>query len=354
MLRRYVVGASSEEERRRVEAWGLESAERRRYLHALLQLRGRTPHGRAEEGVAAWARVAAQLERPDHRETERFVAPWEAPAMAVRTRRSGPPRVLLGAFGVRRRIWPLPLTAAAVLLIGGIGFRLVGEGARPAPGVPAATMRRVATTRGQRAEISLDDGTRVVLGVDSRLEFPSDFETGRRDVYLNGTAYFHVMHNAAKPFTVHTANAVTRDVGTQFVVRAYPGDRQTEVVVSDGSVAMGPRHESPDAETVLTRDERGVVTTGAPGITVSRVDPAEYTGWMRGQLMFADTPLSEVVRELGRWYDTDVTIGDASLERLPFSASFTAESFREVVRTLTTVLPVRAVRRGIGVVLYRR
>jgi ferric-dicitrate binding protein FerR (iron transport regulator) len=215
-------------------------------------------------------------------------------------------------------------------------------------------MRRVATTRGQRAEISLDDGTRVVLGVDSRLEFPSDFETGRRDVYLNGTAYFHVMHNAAKPFTVHTANAVTRDVGTQFVVRAYPGDRQTEVVVSDGSVAMGPRHESPDAETVLTRDERGVVTTGAPGITVSRVDPAEYTGWMRGQLMFADTPLSEVVRELGRWYDTDVTIGDASLERLPFSASFTAESFREVVRTLTTVLPVRAVRRGIGVVLYRR
>jgi ferric-dicitrate binding protein FerR (iron transport regulator) len=248
----------------------------------------------------------------------------------------------------------MPLAVAATLAIAAAGLRMVEVSPDAGPAVAPPTMRRVTTTRGQRAEIGLDDGTRVVLGVDSRLEFPSDFGATRRDVYLDGTAYFHVVHDPQRPFAVHTVNAVTRDVGTQFVVRAYPGDLRTEVVVTEGSVAIGAPQSAGEHDTVLTRDERGVLTTGKAGVTVSAVDPAAYTAWMQGELVFRDAPLTAVLRELRRWYETDVELGDASLAALPMSAAFTAESFREAMATLTTVLPVRAVREGKKVVLYRK
>lgn len=220
---------------------------------------------------------------------------------------------------------------------------------------PAASrpMRVVATSRGQRAQIQLDDGTQVILGVDSRIRIGRDFGVKTRDVYLDGAAYFHVAHADATPFEVHTANAVTRDVGTRFVVRAYPEDNRTAVVVTEGSVALQSTNGA-ERPTLLTRDDLGVLIAGQSAASVSVVDPARYTAWMRGQLVFRDTPLQGVVRELDRWYDADVELGDSSLVNVPLSASFEVESLAEAIATITTVLPLRAERRGRVVRLYRR
>lgn len=354
VLRRYVLGLSPEDERRRVTAWAAERAERRRYLDAMRELRARVPEQGAEDRAAAWARIAARLERPAGHDSVPYSAPWDAAAVRVRVNRGSRPRILVGAFAPRSSRWAIPLAVCAALLIAATGLRMMNLAGQPEPADAVTTMRRVATTRGQRAEIRLDDGTQVTLGVESRLEFPSDFGTRARDVYLNGTADFHVVHDTTKPFTVHTTNAVTRDVGTRFVVRAYPTDGSTEVVVSEGSVALGTPGAAGGHDAVLTKDQLGLLAAGASTVAVRHVDPSTYTAWMEGRLVFHDAPLSAVVVELGRWYATPVRLGDASLATMPFSASFGAESLREAVSTLTTVLPLRAVRRGNVVVLYRR
>ena len=353
-IHQYLLGRCSDAEGRRIEAWAAESSERRRYLEALRELHHRAPDAGRAERATAWGKIAARLERPTTSERQAFRAAWEAPPVRVDLQHRRRPRVLAGAFAPRRGAWTMPLAVAALLAVAAAGLRMVNDSLAQGAVAAPETMRRVTTTRGQRAEINLDDGTRVVLGVDSRLEFPSDFGATRRDVYLAGTAYFHVVHDPQRPFAVHTANAVTRDVGTQFVVRAYPGDRRTEVVVTEGSVAIGPRQDDGARPAVLTHDERGVLTTGNAAVAVSAVDPAAYTAWMQGKLVFRDAPLAAVLRELRRWYATDVELGDASLASLPFSAAFTAESFREAMATVTTVLPVRAVREGMKVVLYRK
>ncbi len=352
-LRRYVLGLSPDGERRRVAAWAAETAERRRYLDAMLELRARVPEGGAEGRATAWTRIAAGLERPVTRDEVPYSAPWDAPAVRVSVHRGSGPRILVGGFAPRPAQWAIPLAVGAALLVAAAGLRMVDVSAKPGP-APAVTMRRVATTRGQRAEIRLDDGTAVTLGVASRLEFPSDFGTGARDVYLDGTADFHVVHDTTKPFTVHTANAVTRDVGTRFVVRAYLTDGSTEVVVSEGSVALGARGVAESHDAVLTKNQLGLVSAGRSTVSVRHVDPSAYTAWMEGRLVFRDTPLSAVVIELGRWYATRVALGDSSLTTMPFSASFGVESLRQAVATLTTVLPLRAERRGNVVVLYRK
>jgi len=354
-LRRYIVGDSPAAEQRRVEAWAEQSAERRRYLDSLRRLHHRGPREQAAETTAAWQRILRQLEPPSDEAAPSFRAPWDEQAVRVNVRSRRRARVLRGAFHRERSPWTVLVAGAAAILLVASGVHLSGVRATQATTVATApTMRTVTTTRGQRAEIRLDDGTRVVLGVDSRIVLASDFGMHSRNVYLDGTAYFEVVHDSLRPFVVHTVNAVARDVGTKFVVRAYPGDRSTQVVVTQGSVALGAPGAAPAREAVLTRDQLGLLAAGQSRPAVHAVDPSRYTAWMQGDLVFHDTPLAVVARELQRWYNIDVRIGDASLARLPFSASFDAESFREALSTITTVLPLRAVRKGSVVTLYRR
>ena len=83
----------------------------------------------------------------------------------------------------------------------------------------------------------LADGSRVILGPDSRLTVPADFGSTARAVELKGDGYFDVRHDAAKPFTVRVANALVEDVGTTFTVESDAGDT-TSVSVLSGSVRL--------------------------------------------------------------------------------------------------------------------
>ena len=354
-LHRYVTSASSEGERRSVEAWASMSAQRRRYLDAMRRLYARTEPRERGSAERAWQAVMARMERPVADGAPSFQPPWEEDAVRVnvsRRRHASQARVLGGAFAGRRSARALMVSVAATIILAAAGLHALGRPSTPAPA--PSPMRVIATSRGQRATIQLDDGTQVVLGVESRLRFAADFGSRTRAVYLDGTAYFHIAHNAAMPFEVHTANAVTRDIGTQFVVRAYPGDGGTAVVVTEGAVALERPGVPRERLALLTRDERGVLADGADSASVSVVDPGRYTAWMRSRLVFRDTPLAAVARELGRWYDVDVELGDSTLATVPFSASFAVESLREAIATITTVLPLRAVRRGPVVTLFRR
>ena len=70
----------------------------------------------------------------------------------------------------------------------------------------------------------LADGSRVVLGPDSRLTVPADFGSGARAVELEGDGYFDVRHDAAKPFAVRVGQALVEDVGTTFRVESDDGN----------------------------------------------------------------------------------------------------------------------------------
>jgi transmembrane sensor len=355
ILRRYLAGQSDSAERRRVEAWASESADRRRYLAAMRDLYERQPQGSAEATRLAWLKVAEQMEPPSRAigQEPPYEAPWEAPAVRVDVSRRQP-RVLLGAFAWRSR-WPAAIgVAAALLLAVGGGALYLGVGSLLPVSAPAATTREIATAKGQRAEIRLGDGSRVILGVESRLRFPAEFGEKSRDLYLEGTALFDVVHDESRPFLVRTANAVTEDLGTRFVITAYPESQATQVVVAEGSVALEPSRTTRTSRVVLTPGRLGRLGKADSVAAVRTVDPSLYTAWTRGELVFRNTPLSEVVAELRRWYDADVRLGDPGLANLPLTASFAVESLQEAMTVVTTVAPVRAVRQGRTVTLHRR
>lgn len=266
-----------------------------------------------------------------------------------------PPRVLVARPRPATR-WALPLAAAAALLLvaGGTYIRKSSGWGSGAARPEAAALRTASTPPGRRAEIRLADGTRVVLGAASSLRYPRDFGNGPRDVYLTGEGYFEVVHDTAHPFRVHAAHATAEDVGTAFGVFAYAGDTTVRVVVAEGSVALGAASAPHAHRTLLTPGQLGSLGARDSAPTVRRVNVDAYLAFTQGRLAFDDTPLRDVVAQLGRWYGTSFRLDDTSLADRTLTASFTTESLADVLSALSPVLDVRFERVGDTVVVRAR
>ncbi len=352
VLRRYVSGESDEGERRRVAAWAAESAVRRKYLEALRRTwtRGGTAESEAGRSAAtAWNALRAQLDVPSDAEPP-FVAPGEAPVVEIDVRRRRQVRLLTHAFERRSRWVPVSVAAAALLVVG--GTFLLDEGRFDGRSTPIPE-REIVTGPGQRAEVKLGDGSAVTLASKSRLRFPVDFGARCGELILEGQAHFNVVHGTRCPFIVTAGGSRTVDIGTAFVVRAYPEDDGARVIVTEGEVAFGRDGGEAIPSMRLTAGRMGVLAAGARAPSVHSVDPSLYTGWLTGRLIFDNTSLADVANELSRWYDVQIGFADASLARETFTAKFTAESLSDALKTLTTVLHLRAERAGKRVILHR-
>jgi hypothetical protein len=105
----------------------------------------------------------------------------------------------------------------------------------------SALLHQIATETGQRASVTLSDGSHVTVGGASRIRVAPTF--GRtREVYLDGEAFFEVAHDASRPFIVRAARGTARAVGTKFNIDAYYSSPELAVLVvrqSDGIPGQG-------------------------------------------------------------------------------------------------------------------
>jgi transmembrane sensor len=225
-----------------------------------------------------------------------------------------------------------------------IRARQVAEAPRP--------MRVYETSRGERAEFRLGDGSRVMLNVASRLRVPADFGDQTRNVYLEGGAYFEVVHDSTRPFAVQAGDLVARDLGTEFTVGAYPEQRHARVVVREGLVAL---HTSgvtdATAGTTLRPGQQGRLDdAGVP--KVQRADTTAEFAWTGGTLVFDGTPLRDALPQLGRWFDLEFRLSDSSLGRIQLAATLTNQPTDDALRFLAASLGLRAERQAQVVTFY--
>jgi transmembrane sensor len=216
-----------------------------------------------------------------------------------------------------------------------------------------------ATTRGERAVLTLDGAT-VVLGPESVLRISASYGVRDRTVSLTGHAYFDVTHDAAHPFRVWAGGVLAEDIGTRFDIRAYARDPAMRLVVADGAVAvLTPRppadasrdSAAPLASVVVTRGMMATANAGGVVRLRSGIATDRYLSWSGGRLAFDDTPLPDVVAELSRWYDLDIRLGDPRLASRTLTASFD-DPPSAVLVALEGALGVRATRVGRVVTLY--
>lgn len=183
-----------------------------------------------------------------------------------------------------------------------------------------AGMNKVSTPRGGQYKVQLPDGSKVWLNASSSIRFPSVFPAKERPVEITGEAYFEVTKDAARPFTVLFNGSTVQVLGTSFNIMAYPEEGTSRTTLVEGSVSV--RNRSGQAR--LQPGQQAAVTPGGR-IQTAFKPVEEAVAWKDGLFYFKNAGVRDVMRQLARWYDVDVTYqGDVPVRR------FTGQVSRDV------------------------
>lgn len=204
-------------------------------------------------------------------------------------------------------------------------------------------MLSVETGKSKSQYLVLSDGTKVWLNAESQLIYPKNFLGKERKVTLLGEAYFEVRHDAKHPFVVETSRMIATDLGTAFDLKAYEG-KATQLILISGSVAVQKRGET--TSVVLKPDE--MANLNGDKLEVSAIDSYPLVQWKNGLFYFHDTPLIEVMKELGRWYHIKVVFENkACLQTQIHFVAERSEDLKTVVKQLNEI-------EGVDVVLTQQ
>ena len=173
----------------------------------------------------------------------------------------------------------------------------------------------VEVPRGGEYHLTLSDGSKVWLNAESRLTYPAAFGTSERRVRLEGEAYFEVEPGKGH-FIVETGDMNVRVLGTAFNVNAYKNETATRTTLVHGKVEVMTGGD--ELQQVLVPGEQAIFDRESGQLEVKQVNTDLYTRWIKGQFVFRDTPLRDIMRTLARWYEMEYEFTDAELESLCF------------------------------------
>jgi hypothetical protein len=165
-------------------------------------------------------------------------------------------------------------------------------------------MNEVIIPFGKKSKIVLEDGTNVWLNAGSRFAFPQKFTGKKREVFLDGEAYFEVAKNEKQPFIVSTGDINIEVLGTKFNVSAYHSDNFCETVLLEGKVNVWEKEKLFSNKAIMAPGQKATYNkTGKEIVLVAETDPGMYIAWTEGWYQFSNQNLEQVLNKLERYYN---------------------------------------------------
>jgi transmembrane sensor len=201
-----------------------------------------------------------------------------------------------------------------------------------------------ATGVGQHRQVTLSDGSTILLDTDTALLDHSDAKLRRVDLQ-RGQAFFQIAPDARRPFEVHAGAVTVRAVGTAFQVnRGDSGELQVTVTEHAVQVGLGGS-DSSGAIRVEQGQTFAYPGKGSLGPPIA-ADLNAITAWRRGKLIFRDRPVAEVVAQLNRYRHGRFVITDPGIGTMRVSGVFPLANLDGSVEILEQSLGIRATKLG--------
>lgn len=199
--------------------------------------------------------------------------------------------------------------------------------------------RRITTYQNKEYWVTLDDGTLVHLNYDSRLIYPEHFGD-RRDVILDGEAYFMVARDKSRQFVVHTPQGDVKVYGTEFWVNtradaqaSQPLTVSYQLALVSGSISFTPANGK---EAMLKPGQELSIVNSQ--LSITDVDTAPYVAWNTGNFVFDDCPLEQLTDVLARWYGMKVRFYSDSSRHILFTGILSR--YADVMTSLESISAV--------------
>ncbi len=196
-----------------------------------------------------------------------------------------------------------------------------------------AQAQQYATNIGEYKDITLADGTRINLNTNTSLSVTMS-KRSRTVTLHKGEVHFDIADDKNRSFVVNASDTKITDIGTAFSV--YFADRALSVSVVEGIVDI----QSPKEKIRLTKGQKAVRAHKTEAILVANVDISNISTWRDGVLVFENTPLSGIVPELNRYFETPIILADARTAALTFSGVLNISDQDKMIGSIEALLPV--------------
>jgi ferric-dicitrate binding protein FerR (iron transport regulator) len=208
--------------------------------------------------------------------------------------------------------------------------------------------------KGVKKEIKLPDGTVVRLNSESRMSYDLDMQShNQRIVSLTGEAFFVVAHDKRRPFIVNTNKVGIKVLGTEFNVREYPGDRESETTLIKGSIELTINDRSdqkfllkPSEKFALVKNFRKkadknqksvlMIENIAP-VKVGNTEYLEEISWTENKFVFQNESFEDLIPKLERWYNVRILLADPKIKSYRFTGIFIDENIIQVLEAMQLI-----------------
>ncbi len=244
----------------------------------------------------------------------------------------------------RRRAPLLAFAGLATMVVAVVALWLVWHPAAPTHH-PAPTEYVYQTGVGESTNVTLSDGTDLVLNTNSRIAVRYT-DQYRLFTLERGEVYVKVARDRVRPLRVMAGGKYVQAVGTEFNVR-ITSDQKIELVVVEGKVQVGVHHQSeraakPERPETPTQPPQSLVAGQAVILgsaheeveQVSIEDIEVKLSWRQGNLIFRGESLEDAVREVGRYTQVEFVFLDQDLKKIRVAGLFKAGDVDGLLATL--------------------
>lgn len=305
------------------------------------------PDGAEQLSATIWTGVLGQLGEETHRKISGKAIHGEEERAGARSGEA----ITLEVKTVRnRRTWyAIAACLAGLLLIGAVFFRYRSAN-RPAAVIGAQQvasllgkegLQRTNRTTGNQ-EVYLVDGSRIVLQPGSSIRHAAFLQKDRREVYLEGNAFFEVAKDADRPFYVYTNDLVVRVLGTSFNVATDQDNGDVTVLVRTGKVSVSKKI-SARQELVLEPYQQALYKVATRDLIQSApVRPKGASAIIPVApaipFNFEEAPVVEIFKTLEKAYGIPMHYDDKTFSACVVTTFLTNETFEEKLKIICAAI----------------
>jgi ferric-dicitrate binding protein FerR (iron transport regulator) len=209
----------------------------------------------------------------------------------------------------------------------------------------------VTAEKGQRANVTLPDGTKVWINSHSQISYPTDYGENERRLSLNGEAYFEVAKDENKRFIVNAGEMEVEALGTSFNIKAYSEDETIITTLFSGKI----KTTVANASTELLPNQFASYNRQSRKLTYMDAENVNYASmWRNNELAFNSQLLSEIATTLHRLYNVNIEFKSEKLRHYRFSGVIKNNSLENVIEIISLTAPIQYETNGDTIVLIER
>ena len=194
-------------------------------------------------------------------------------------------------------------------------------------------MQAITVPVGQRVNLALPDGSKIWLNAGTTMQYPTSFMDDKREVILDGEAYFEVAPNKDAPFIVLMPNhSAIKVLGTRFNVKAYENNKEVTATLFEGKVEFEYKNKENKQENISMIPGQKIVYDSNEGETkILTISGEDESSWKDGKIEFSNYSLRKALDVLSLRFNVEFTIDPNVSTDDSFSGKFKNKNLEQIL-----------------------